>query len=267
MAVISYCEANPVDCWLRHTWGQNLQFHPHVHCVVPGGGLSPDGTRWVASPSNFFLPVRVLSRVFRGKFLAGLRAAFAKGKLRFAVDQFEQVLSAVVSKDWVVYAKPPFGGPEAVLSYLALYTHRVAISNARLLGLEDGMVRFRYKDYARGNRKRVMTLTALEFVRRLLLHVLPTGFMRIRHYGILANRHRHEKLALCRRLLGSGTAAELESPEETKETRESPSSVTPTRVCPVCGAGRMIVIREFPPMPAGQEAHKGTGLSVGFDSS
>jgi hypothetical protein len=249
-----------------HTWGQNLQFHPHVHCVVPGGGLSPDGTRWIASASNFFLPVRVLSRVFRGKFLAGLRGAFAKGDLRFAVDQFEQVLSAVVTKDWVVYAKPPFGGPEAVLRYLALYTHRVAISNARLLGLEDGMVRFRYKDYARGNRKRVMTLTALEFVRRLLLHVLPTGFMRIRHYGILANRHRHEKLALCRRLLGPGPAVEPESPE-TEQIPESPSSITPTRVCPVCGAGRMIVIEEFPPLPAGQEAHERSGPRRGFDSS
>ena len=203
-----------------HTWGQNLQFHPHVHCVVPGGGLSPDGTRWIASASNFFLPVRVLSRVFRGKFLAGLRAAFAKGDLRFAADQFEQVLSAVVSKDWVVYAKPPFGGPEAVLRYLARYTHRVAISNARLLDFEDGMVRFRYKDYAHGNRKRVMTLTALEFVRRLLLHVLPTGFMRIRHYGILANRHRHEKLALCRRLLGSDSAIEPESPRDKGDPRK-----------------------------------------------
>jgi hypothetical protein len=250
-----------------HTWGQNLQFHPHVHCVVPGGGLSPDGTRWIASSSTFFLPVRVLSRVFRGKFLAGLRAAFAKGELRFAADRFEQMLSAAASKDWVVYAKPPFGGPEQVLKYLARYTHRVAISNARLLDFEDGMVRFRYKDYAHGNRKRVMTLTAMEFVRRLLLHVLPTGFVRIRHYGILANRHRHQKLELCRQLLGSERAAEPESSEEPSEARESPSSVTPTRVCPICGAGRMIVIKEFPPMPAGPEAHEGAGLCVGFDSS
>jgi hypothetical protein len=250
-----------------HTWGQNLQFHPHVHCVVPGGGLSPDGSRWIASSSTFFLPVRVLSRVFRGKFLAGLRAAFAQGELRFAADQFEQLLSAAARTDWVVYAKPPFGGPEQVLKYLARYTHRVAISNARLLDFEDGMVRFRYKDYAHGNRKRVMTLKALEFVRRLLLHVLPTGFVRIRHYGILANRHRHQKLELCRQLLGSGRAAKPESSEEPRETRESPSSVTPPRVCPVCGAGRMIVIQEFPPMPAGPEAHKGAGLCVGFDSS
>jgi Putative transposase/Transposase zinc-binding domain len=250
-----------------HTWGQNLQFHPHVHCVVPGGGLSPDGTRWVASPRHFFLPVRVLGRVFRGKFLAGLRAAFARGELRFASDRFEQALSGATRTDWVVYAKPPFGGPEQVLKYLARYTHRVAISDARLLDFEDGMVRFRYTDYAHGNRKRVMTLRAPEFVRRLLLHVLPSGFVRIRHYGILANRHRQEKLALCRRLLGAGSPAEPESPEETREDGESPSSITPTRVCPVCGAGRMIVIQELPPMPGGQGAHEGAGRCVGFDSS
>ncbi len=251
------------------TWGQNLPFPPHVHCVVPGGGLSPDGTRWVASPRNFFLPVCVLSRVFPRKFLAGLRAALAKGELRFAAAGFERLVSAAVRTDWVVYAKPPFGGPEQVLKDLARYTHRVAISNARILDFEGGMVRFRYKDYAHGNRKRVMTLTAMEFVRRLLLHVLPTGFVRIRHYGILANRHRHQKLELCRRLLDSSQAAgpEPESPEQTKETRESASSVPPTRVCPVCGAGRMIVIRELPPMPAGQEAQTGPGLAVGFDSS
>jgi len=250
-----------------HTWGQNLQFHPHVHCVVPGGGLSPDGTHWVASPRNFFLPVCVLSRVFRGKFLAGLRAALASGKLRFAADRFERLVSASVRTDWVVYAKRPFGGPEQVLKYLARYTHRVAISNARILDFEDGMVRFRYKDYAHGNRKRVMTLTALEFVRRLLLHVLPTGFMRIRHYGILSNRHRHQKLELCRRLLGSSETAEPELPEQTKETCESPSSITPTRVCPICGVGRMIVIAEFPPLAAGLEVTVAAGVSVFVDSS
>jgi hypothetical protein len=250
-----------------HTWGQNLQFHPHVHCVVPGGGLSPDGTRWVASPGHFFLPVRVLSRVFRGKFLAGLRAAFNDGELRFEADQFDRALSVAARTDWVVYAKPPFGGPEQVLKYLARYTHRVAISNARLLGFEDGMVRFRYKDYAHGDRERVMTLTALEFVRRLLLHVLPTGFQRIRHYGLLANRHRQDKLAVCRRLLGSAPGAGPGFAEETMEPRDSPSSITPTRVCPACGAGRMIVIKEFPPLPVGAEAHEGVGASVGFDSS
>jgi hypothetical protein len=250
-----------------HTWGQNLQFHPHVHCIVPGGGLSPDGTGWVASPRHFFLPVRVLSRVFRGKVLAGLRAAFARGEVRWAADQFERVLSAVAGTDWVVYAKPPFGGPETVLKYLARYTHRVAISKSRLLDLEEGAVRFRYKDYAHGHRKRSMTLSAVEFVRRLLLHVLPSGFVRIRHYGLLANRHRHEKLDLCRQLLSAGTTAEPGSLEETRETRESLSPITPTRVCPVCGAGRMIVIQELPPMPAEPEAYERAGRCVGFDSS
>jgi hypothetical protein len=250
-----------------HTWGQNLQFHPHAHCVVPGGGLSPDGTCWVASPRHFFLPVRVLSRVFRGKFLAGLRAAFAAGELRFPADRFESALSTAARTDWVVYAKPPFGGPETVLRYLARYTHRVAISDSRLLDLEEGEVRFRYKDYAHGNRKRTITLSALEFVRRLLLHVLPSGFVRIRHYGLLANRHRHEKLDLCRRLLGAGSTAEPGSPEETREVRESVSPITPTRVCPVCGAGRMIVIEELPPRPAEPEAHKRAGRCVVFDSS
>jgi hypothetical protein len=252
-----------------------LAFHPHVHCVVTGGGLSLDETAWIAGSDRYFLPFPILSRVFRGKFLAGLRTAFANGRLRFragldpqaATAEFERLVSLSVQTDWVVYVKPPFGGPEAVLKYLARYTHRVAISNHRLLGFEDGMVRFRYKDYAHGNRKRTMTLSALEFIRRLLLHVLPTGFMRIRHYGILANRHRREKLTLCRQLLGSRSTAEPESSEETRETRESPSSITPTRVCPVCGAGRMIVIKELPPMPAGREAHEGAGLCVGFDSS
>ncbi len=181
-----------------HTWGQNLELHPHVHCVVPGGGLSPDGNRWVGCRPNFFLPIRVLSRVFRGRFLAGLRAAFAGGRLRFAGESdpsarsgaFDRLLSEVVRTDWVVYAQPPVGGPEVVLKYLARYTHRAAISNDRLLELEDGQVRFRWKDYAHGGRWRTMTLSAIEFVRRLLMHVLPSNFVRIRHYGILANRHR-----------------------------------------------------------------------------
>ena len=256
-----------------HTWGQALQFHPHVHCVVPGGGLSPDRMSWVGSRPHFFLPVRVLSRVFRGKFLAGLRAAYAAGRLRLAgrcggevAAEFERLVSASVATDWVVYAKPPFGGPEAVLKYLARYTHRVAISDSRLLDLEDGFVRFRYKDYAHGNRKRVMTLSAAEFVRRFLLHVLPTGFMRIRHYGILSNRHRHEDLALCRELLGGGPGAEAEPPEMVKRP-ESAVSVTPTRVCPRCGAGRMIVIAEFPPSTAGADVCAVADVCAGVDSS
>jgi hypothetical protein len=234
-----------------HTWGQNLQLHPHVHCVVPGGGLSPERARWVGSGRRFFLPVRVLSRVFRGKFLAGLRAAKAAGRLRLAgraeAVQFERFLSSAVRTDWVVYAKRPFAGPEVVLKYLARYTHRVAIGNSRLLDFEDGKVRFRSKDYAHGGRKRVLTLTASEFVRRLLLHVLPRGLVRIRHYGILSNRHRRDELALCRQLLGKAPSTEGEALEPARRG-EPTASVSPTRVCPNCGAGRMILLAEFGPL-------------------
>ena len=166
----------------------------------------------------------------------------------------------------MVYLKPPFGGPEQVLKYLARYTHRVAISNTRLLDFEGGKVTFRYKDYAHGNRKRVMTLSALEFVRRLVLHVLPTRFVRIRYSGILSNRHRHQKLELCRQLLRSTSTAEAPLPETAKPS-ESRSSVTPTQVCPVCGAGCMIVIMEFPPLRTGVEATTGKTLCMTVDSS
>ena len=197
-----------------HTWGQNLEHHPHVHCVVPGGGLSPDGSRWVACPPGFFLPVRVLSRVFRGKFLALLGNAFDQGKLSFHgklrvladAGAFQRRLTASARTEWVVYAKPPFGGPKQVLKYLARYTHRVAISNRRLVALDDGEVTFHWKSYADGGGQKTMTLKATEFIRRFLLHVLPTGFVRIRHYGFLANRVCQEKLALCRALLEVATS-------------------------------------------------------------
>ena len=175
-------------------------------------------------------------------------------------------MSAAVRTDWVVYAKRPFGGPEVVLKYLAQYTHRVAISDRRLLDFEDGIVRFRYKDYAHGNRKRVMSLPAREFVRRLLLHVLPAGFVRIRHYGILSNRHRPDDLALCRALLGSGPTVEPE-PAEPVKAPEGVESITPTRVCPHCGAGRMRVIAEFPPPAPGEEFVVGVAAGVVVDSS
>jgi hypothetical protein len=223
--------------------------------------LSPDGTRWVSSRPNFFLPVRVLSRVFRGKFLAGLRAAFAAGRLRFPgkltsltePEQFNRLVSEAVRTDWVVYTQPHLGSSEVVLKYLARYTHRAAISNHRLLELKDGQVRFRWKDYARGGRWRTMTLSAIEFVRRFLMHVLPSGFVRIRHYGILANRHRQGKLARCRELLNGAGLPESEDREPIKPLRFA-ALVTPTQVCPVCGADRMIVIKEFPPLAPGQEA-------------
>ena len=182
------------------------------------------------------------------------------------MGEFERLVSAAVRTDWVVYAKPPFGGPEVVLKYLARYTHRVAISDSRLLAFEDGVVRFRYKDYAHGDRKRVMSLSAAEFVRRLLLHVLPAGFVRIRYYGILSNRQRQEDLALCRERLGDGPTAGSES-EEREEAAEATGSIAPTRVCPNCGAGRMVVIGEFSPMASRAEIAVGVEECVAVDSS
>jgi hypothetical protein len=230
-----------------HTWGQNLHHHPHVHGVVTGGGLSCDrsGTpdarpRWVACRPGFFLPVRVLSRVFRGKFLAGLRAALDRGDLRLPAALADPQAaatwwSALYRREWVVYSKPPFGGPEQVLKYLARYTHRVAISNSRLLALDEGRVCFRYKDYRDGQRGKALTLDALEFLRRFVQHVLPKGFMKIRHYGLLANAQREERLALCRRLLLAGAAglAGAESPDV---------ALTPAqpRCCGRCGSQRLV---------------------------
>jgi hypothetical protein len=241
-----------------HTWGQNLHHHPHVHAVVTGGGLScnPKGVvdaspRWIGCRKGFFLPVKVLSRVFRGKYLAGLRQAFDEGKLvcpkkRTPLNDqagFQRWLSPLYRKEWVVYAKRPFGGPEQVLKYLARYTHRVAISNARLLDVADGQVRFRYKDYAEGNQQKVMTLSADEFLRRFVQHVLPRSFVKIRHYGLLANKRREEKLAICRLLLQiadiPGSFATSTPPEVLIDEAQAPH-------CPNCG-GTRLVRRELPP--------------------
>jgi len=194
-----------------HTWGQTLQRHPHVHCVVPAGGLSPDQQRWIRSPPRFFLPVKVLSRVFRGKFVSGLQRAFRHNKLAFhgaclalANEQaFAAFLRTLFREDWVVYAKRPFGGPQHVLHYLARYTHRVAISNHRIVDVTDTHVAFRWKDYAHHNQRRIMTLAHEEFLRRFLEHVLPKGFPRIRYFGFSANRRRGELLPLCRTLLAA----------------------------------------------------------------
>jgi Putative transposase/Transposase zinc-binding domain len=239
-----------------HTWGQNLHHHPHAHCVVTGGGLSCDSTgtidpapRWRACRPGFFLPVRVLSRVFRGKFLAGVRGLLADGTLllpgRLAglADPCVRAVwcSSLYAKEWVVYAKRPFGGPAQVLKYLARYTHRVAISNSRLVDLRDGRVTFRYKDYADGHRHKTMTLAADEFLRRFVQHVLPSGFVKVRHYGLLANRRRQERLALCRRLLlVTNVAAALPSPDEVPILPAQP------RCCPQCGGTRLIY-RELEP--------------------
>src|SRR5215472_6934127 len=195
---------------ILHTWGQNLLFHPHLHCVVTGGGLSADGSRWIATRPGYLLPVKVLARLFRGKFLAGVKEAYDAGQLSLAgsvadlaePEAFRRWLDALYRQDWVVYAKPPFGGARQVFRYLGRYSHRVAIANSRLLGLEDGQVLFRWKDYADDHRIKVMRLTADEFIRRFLLHVLPKRFVRIRHYGLLAGRNVGTKWARCRQLLG-----------------------------------------------------------------
>jgi hypothetical protein len=240
-----------------HTWGQNLQHHPHVHCVVPGGGLTPDGSQWVSCRPGYLFPVEVLSQVFRGKFLSGLRAAFDRGELSFhgqltplaAPDEFQRRLTASVKTQWVVHAKPPWGGPEQVLKYLARYTHRVAISNHRLVALEGDEVDFLWKDYAHGGERKTMTLTAIEFIRRFLLHVLPSGFVRIRHYGFLANRVCREKLVLCRALLGVATTPDLVATEPVSEPEGAIEGEAAAHVCPACGEGRMVIIEILQAIP------------------
>jgi hypothetical protein len=260
---------------ILHTWGQNLEHHPHVHCVVPGGGLSPDGSHWVACQPRFLLPVRVLSRVFRGKSLALLGNAFEQGKLSFHgklraladAGAFPRRLAASAETEWVVYAKPPFGGPEQVLKSLARYTHRVAISNRRLITLEDGEVTFHWKDYAHGGGPKTMTLKATEFIRRFLLHVLPAGFVRIRHYGFLANRVCREKLALCRALLGVETTPDPTASEPSFKSKEIVEEVPAANVCPSCGVGRMVIIATLPAIPVNRREWGPILEPVGFDTS
>jgi hypothetical protein len=228
-----------------HTWGQNLQAHPHIHCVVPGGGLSPDGQSWVGSRENFFLSVKVLSRLYRGLFVSRLRAAYEGGELKFhgqiaelaKPKMFDRLLRKLSDIEWVVYAKRPFGGPEQVVSYLGRYTHRVAISNHRLVSNEDGKVSFRWKDYRRAKEggetgTRTMELDAHEFIRRFLLHVLPRGFVRIRRFGLLANRQRATKLTRCRELLGAvGTGPEAVLDWQTLYEKLTGHSITSCREC------------------------------------
>ena len=230
---------------LLHTWGQTLQHHPHLHCIVPGGGLSPDQTRWVACRPGFFLPVRVLSRRFRTLFLAQLQAAFVAGELHFSgtlatlaePTAFAVRLDALRAVEWVVYAKRPFAGPEQVLAYLGRYTHRVALANSRLTRLADGQVDFTWKDYRQHGKTKVMTLAADEFIRRFLLHAVPDGFHRIRHIGFLANGHRTAKLALCRALL----AAPTPDPPPPENYRERTRRLTGQAldVCPHCGGAML----------------------------
>jgi hypothetical protein len=238
-----------------HTWGQNLHLHPHLHCVVPGGGIGPDGASWVGCrKQSFFLPIRVLSCRFRNLFLVYLRKAFREGKLCFhgamadlaKPDAFEALCGRAQKIKWVVFLKAPFGGPEQVLKYLARYTHRVAISNRRLLSMENGRATFEWKDYAGGDKTGIMTLAAVEFIRRFLLHILPGGFVRIRQYGFLANRARKRKLVLCRALLGAPSA-----PQMTIIVQEGKPEERSRKRCPVCNSGHMILIlqsaRPIPP--------------------
>jgi Putative transposase/Transposase zinc-binding domain len=225
-----------------HTWSQKLTAHPHVHCVIPAGGLLLDHAQWVSSRDRFFLSIHVLRRVFRGKFVAGLRQAFQEGALNFHGDLscfaqpkvFAAWLRPLFRKDWVVYSKPPFGGPEHVLQYLGRYTHRVAISNHRLVSCSNQMVTFRWRDSARNNEQKLMTLSLDEFLRRFLLHVLPKGFVRIRNFGFLANRRRATLLPLCFHLLGSAQPTqELSIDHDANDLRR----------CPECGGPMMVIER------------------------
>lgn len=229
-----------------HTWNQKLGLHPHVHCVVAAGGLSLDHTRWIRSRSRFFLPIQVLRRVFRGKFVAGLRTAFREGTLQFHGNlvllreprTFASWLRPLFRKDWVVYSKPPFSGPEYVLQYLGRYTHRVAISNHRLVSSADQKVTFRWRDSADNNEQKLMTLSLDEFLSRFLLHLLPKGFVRIRNFGFLANRRRSTLLPLCRQLLGAVPQPQIEP------AVSAAKQPCPLWLCPKCGAP-MIVVERF----------------------
>jgi len=231
---------------ILHTWGQNLHLHPHLHCVVPGGGISPDGAKWVGCrKQSFFLPVQVLGSRFRNVFPTDLRKAFDEGRLTFHGEMaafarpgtFAALCNRMKRIKWVVHAKAPFGGPERVLKYLARYTHRVAISNGRILSIADGKVTFLWQDYADAGKVKPMTLDAVEFIRRFLLHILPAGFVRIRQFGFLANRARRDKLALCRALLGAPSAPPHSMLTDVRDRK------TDEKLCPVCRTGHMILIR------------------------
>jgi hypothetical protein len=232
-----------------HTWGQTLLHHPHIHCLVPGGGIAPDGQSWIACRPGFFLPVRVLSRMFRGLILHYLEKAFAAGELNFFAAYrylhdpvaFRRYLAPVRGSEWVVYAKRPFAGPAQVLDYVGRYTHRVAISNNRMMSMDNGSVRIRWKDYRDGNRQKTMTLDGGEFIRRFLIHVLPDGFHRIRYYGFLGNCHRTRKLERCRELLGMGPPEPVAPPADYRDLFEALTGRS-LRQCPCCQTGIMVVI-------------------------
>ena len=241
---------------ILHTWTQTLLDHPHLHCIVPGGGLSPDGRRWIAVRERFFIPVPVLSALFKGKFLAYLSAAYKKDRLVFpgqiapweAASRFYALIAELRQKEWIVYCEPPFGSPEKVLEYLGRYTHRVAISNDRILKLEGDQVTFRYRDSADGDRTKRMTLSAFEFIRRFLLHILPEGFVKIRYYGILSNRNRKTKLRQARQLLGVWREEAQEEKPTWQDLLYRLTGIDP-RICPYCGKGQMVTKEILSPRP------------------
>jgi hypothetical protein len=237
---------------ILHTWGQNLLLHPHIHCVIPGGGLSRDEKEWIRCRKNFFLPVRVLSRLFRRLFLEFLTQSFDQNRLKFHEDisdpeSFTHLIKRCSKTEWVVYAKPPFAGAEKVLDYLGRYTHRVAISNHRILKVEDGMVSFSWRNYRQGNKTQIMTSRAEEFIRRFLLHVLPSGFVRIRYFGFLSNRHRKEKLEHCRKLLSQ---PKPKSPLKSLDWKARYQSLTGKNIdlCPACAQGHLVLHQKFRPL-------------------
>jgi hypothetical protein len=253
-----------------HTWGQNMLGHPHLHCIVPGGGLSKDGQKWLRPKKatrkkgegkarfrrkKFFIHVNVISDLFKKKFLAYLKQAYRAGELQFvgnisalgSAAEFQQLLDRLYAKKWVTYCKAPFGGPQQVLRYLARYTHRVAISNHRLLKMADGQVHFKWRDYRDGNKVKVMRLEAFEFIRRFLLHVLPRNFYKIRYYGLLSSRNRNSKLKRCQEILGVATKSEAQgTPEASWEDLLLELTGVDARICPKCGKGRMITKQLLP---------------------
>ncbi len=241
---------------ILHTWGQNLVDHPHIHCVVTGGGLSCDRNNWITCRKGFFIPVRVMSALFMGKFLDYLKKSYESGELRFPgiikhlnkPHTFESFRRQFYHKKWVVYSKPPFNGIEGVLNYLSRYTHRIAISNHRILKLKDGKVSFRWRDYSDGDKEKIMTLKADEFIRRFLLHVLPDRFVKIRHYGLLANRNRKDNIALCRELLGSNKIQATKDEPTTWQERFLEITGVDLTKCPVCTKGTMVKLQILQPL-------------------
>lgn len=239
---------------LLHTWGQNLMFHPHIHCIVPSGGLSLDGVRWINSRKKFFIPVRVLSKKFKGKFIAKLQHAYFNKELKFmgeikelaSTSIFLSFMESLRLKDWVVYCKPPFKSAEYVLQYLGRYTHKVAISNSRMVSFENNIVTYKWRDYKDNNKEKLMSVSAEEFIRRFLLHILPDKFVKIRHYGILGNRNKKTKLKKCKSLTGTNIKINSGKKLSIAELIQKISGKDITK-CPHCGSGRMERKSKFQP--------------------